>query len=158
MGHIVRAAFPVGVLALAYSVISPHPLLDAGPTLIGVAIFSFVTGVAIFTAPTKVRARPGHKVACLLPWIFTAMLVMNAGMDKSTEVRHSTVVLETHYSRGWDYLVVRSWRPGRKREVLYLKTWFVFPAHWEAFRPGQTVKVGTRSGALHLAWISSLSR
>ena len=153
-----RGAFPIGAVALAYLVVSPHPLVSAGPTLIGVAVFFFITYLAVFTAPPKLRARPGHKVACLLPWILCALLVINWWNDRSPEVRHNTTVFEAHYSRGWDYLVVKSWRAGRKREVLYLRTWFVLTGHWPRVHNGDTISVGVKPGALGIPWISSLSK
>src|SRR5215471_6691832 len=154
----VRAAFPIGTIALAYLVVSPHQLLNAVPILIGVIVFGLIAGAAIFTAPPKLRTRPGHKLACLLPWILCAILVINWSNDRSPEIRHSAKVLETHYSSGWDYLVVKSWRPGRDREVLFLKTWFTVQRHWPTVTCGDSVWVGVRSGALQLPWISSMSK
>ena len=49
-------------------------------------------------------------------------------------------------------LVVRSWRPGRTDESVYINSFAPF-----YFR-GQTVTVGVRSGALGLPWISSVLR
>lgn len=158
MPSLVRMAFPIGAAAMVYSVLRPHPLVSAGPALIGTAIFAGITGIAIFTAPPKLRHRPGHKLACLLPWILTAMLVINWWNDRSPELHHRTSVIEAHYSHGWDYLVVRSWRPGRKREVLFVRTWFVPANRWPAFHSGDAITVSTRAGSLKLPWIASLSR
>jgi hypothetical protein len=157
MTQIVRALFPVGAVALAYSVLSPHPLLGARPALIGVAVLCLIAGAAIFTAPQKLRNRPGHKVTCLLPWILTAILVINWKEDTSREMRHSTVILETNYGRGWDSIVVRSWRPGRTKETLYLRSWLLSRPRSSDFHRGQAVTVGTKPGALGLPWMSSLS-
>lgn len=136
---------------------SPHQLLGARTALIGVAVLCLITGIAVFTAPGKLRSRPGHKVACLLPWILAAMVMINWKLDSAVEVRHPAVVVESSYGRGWDSVTVRSWRPDHKLETLYLHSSRFSRSRPQYFRRGQEVTVGIKPGALGLRWVSSLS-
>ena len=86
------------------------------------------------------------------------MLFANGALDPSNEVRHSTVVLQSTYGRSWTILDVRSWRPDRTKESIYIKTGFPWSRDPGFFFEGKPVAVGVRSGALGIEWVSSITR
>lgn len=81
-----------------------------------------------------------------------AVFLANGAFDRSKEVLHQTVVVQSHYyGRGWTIVVVRSWRPERTNESLHLnKRGF--------YLEGEPLVVGIKSGAFAMPWISEISR
>jgi len=102
------------------------------------------------------RQKPNGRylAAALLPWVAAALFFANGKMDRSAEIRYPTVVIETHYGSriGGRRLIVRSWRSDHQSETIYLSAFAPF------FFQGQQITIGVKSGALGVAWISSVSR
>ena len=155
---ILQIIFLVGAFALAYCVLSPYPLLRAGPALVFLLVVCFCAGSVLFGVDKDESVTAKHLLACLLPWVLAGTLLVNGKYDNSNEIRHPTVVVYTQYGRTWTVVVVRSWRPGRANESLYLKEGLDLPRNPPFFYQDEPVTVGIKSGALGMSWISSLSR
>ena len=160
--RILRIIFLVGALVVVLSVTGPYPLLGAGPMLLSIGIIIFI-GAGILTMKTKSeKPSASHLFITLFPWLLAGFLVVNGARDRSQEDVHQTVVVTEHFGRFWDTVVVRSWRPGRKTESLYLKTGFnlrtgtYFPGRF--FFDGKPIAVGVRQGAFGMPWLSTISQ
>lgn len=148
---ILRPGFIVGSGVLYYCVVAGYPLLDAGRYLLALFILCFLAGTLLFSASEDDRITPKLSLASLLPWALAAFFIMNGSFDNSNEVRHQTVVVESHYY-GPTWVIVQSWRPGETTVTLWVSAWTPF------FLRGEPVIVGLKSGALGITWISSISR
>lgn len=148
-------AFLVGALALAFSVGAYQPF-DTDGMLLGILVLCVTALAVLATADTDEGISPKYVLAALLPWLLSAVFVANGALDHSQEMRYHTVVIEEHFNspRWWvgDSIVVRSWRPDRSRERVYIRGIQAF------YDPGEGVTVGIRPGALGIAWVSSLLR
>jgi len=147
--------FLFGAFALVYAGFVRYPPLD-----LLVPVVLFVVGFAMvglfLREGRRERQKPNvrHLAAGLLPWVAAALFFANGEMDRSAEIRYPTVIIETHYGSriGGRRLIVRSWRSNHQSETIYLSAFAPF------FFPGQQITIGVKSGALGVAWISSISR
>ncbi len=147
--------FLLGSFAVVYVGLVQYPPLD----LLAPAIL-FVIGFAMvglfLRQGRKERQKPTgrHITAALLPWVVAVLFFVNGEMDDSTEIRYPTVIIETHYGSriGGRSLIVRSWRPNRQTETIYMSAFAPF------YFPGRQITVGIKSGALGIPWIRSISR
>ena len=147
--------FLLGAFALVYAGFVRYPLLDlAVPAVLFVIGFAMVG--LFLREGRRERQKPNvrHLAAALVPWIAAALFFANGAMDRSAEIRHPAVILETHYGSriGGRRLIVRSWRPNHDSETIYVSAFAPF------FFQGQQITVGVKSGGLGIAWISSVSR
>lgn len=147
--------FLTGASALVYIGLVRYPLLDLFvPAILFVVGFAMV-GLFLREARRE-RQNPNGRylAAALLPWIAAALFFGNGELDRSAEIRYPTVVMETHYGSriGGRRLIVRSWRPNHQSETIYLSAFAPF------FFQGQQITIGVKSGALGVAWVSSVSR
>jgi len=147
--------FLLGASALVYVGLVQYPPLDLLVPAVLFAVGFLMVGLFLREARRE-RQKPNvrHLTAALLPWIAAALFFANGEMDRSAEIRHPTVVIETHYGSriGGRRLIVRSWRSNHQSETIYLSALapFIFQ--------GQQITIGVKSGALGVAWISSVSR
>jgi len=147
--------FLLGTSVLVYMGFVRYPPLD-----LFVPVLLFVVGFAMvglfLREGRRERQRPTGRylAAALLPWVAAALFFINGQMDRSAKIRYPTVVIETHYGSriGGRRLIVRSWRADHQVETIYLSAFapFIFQ--------GQQITIGVKSGALGVAWISSVSR
>ena len=153
--ELLTVLFLLGASALVYVGLVRYPPLDLlAPALLFVVGFAMV---ALFLREgRRERQKPNvrHLAAGLLPWVAAALFFANGEMDRSAEIRYPTVIIETHYGSriGGRRLIVRSWRSNHQSETIYLSAFAPF------FFPGQQITIGVKSGALGVAWISSISR
>ena len=147
--------FLVGALALAFSV-NAYQSFDTQGMLPGILVVSITALACLATADADHEISPKYVVAALLPSLLAAAFVANRALDHSQEMRYHTVVIEEHFNPPrWyvgDSIVVRSWRPGRSTERVYLRGVQAF------YDRGEGVTIGIRSGALGIAWVSSVLR
>lgn len=155
---ILHVIFLVGAFGLAYCVLSPYPLLGAGSALVFLLVVCLCDGSFLFLECGDESVSAKSLLASLLPWVLAATLLVNGAYDNSNEIRHPTVVVDTQYGRAWTVVVVRSWRPDRTNESLYIKEGLNWPRNPAFFHQGESVTVGVRSGALGFPWISSIYR
>ena len=155
---ILHLIFLVGAFALAYCVLRPYPLLGAGTALVTLLVVCFCAGSILFGARKDESVTAKSLLASLLPWVLAGSLLVNGVYDVSNEILHPTAVVDTEYGRAWTVVVVRSWRPGRTNESLYIKEGLNLPRNPQFFYQGEPVTVGVKSGALWISWISSISR
>jgi hypothetical protein len=147
--------FLLGAFALVYVGLVRYPLLDM---LVPAVLFviGFVMVGLFLREGRRERQKPNlrYLAAALLPWIAAALFFANGEVDHSAEIRYPTVVVETHYGSriGGRRLIVRSWRSNHQLETIYLSAFEPF------FFQGQKITIGVKSGALGVAWISSISR
>lgn len=147
----------VGLLPGIYCVSGPYPLLESGPALLAVAILCFCAVCIVIGAPLDGRGSAKYVLISLLPWVLAALFLANGAFDHSDEVLHQTVVVESHYYlRGWTIVVVRSWRPERAKESLYLKTWLLDKRGF--YLEGEPLAVGVKSGAFGMPWVTQIFR
>jgi hypothetical protein len=156
-------AFILGAFLFAVSVTGPYPLLRAGPALLCVAAVFIVAGKILFSNPKPERISFGYATLVLLPWLLAALILMNGALDPEHEILHETVVVKQDFYSPWDVLTVRSWRPGRSTEALYIKTGFSFNSgKWSYtgafFMSGKPVVIGVKPGAFGIPWISRISQ
>jgi hypothetical protein len=155
---ILHLIFLVGAFALAYCVLRPYPLLGAGTALVALLVVCFCAGSILFGARKDENVTTKSLLASLLPWVLAGSLLVNGAYDVSNEILHPTAVVDTEYGRAWTVVVVRSWRPGRTNESLYIKEGLNLPRNPQFFYQGEPITVGVKSGALRISWISSISR
>jgi len=147
--------FLLGASALVYVGLVRYPPLD-----VLVPAVLFVIGFAVvglfLREGRRERQKPNvrYLATALLPWVAAALFFANGEMDRSAEIRYSTIVIETHYGSriGGRRLIVRSWRSSHQSETIYVSAFAPF------FFQGQQIAIGVKSGALGVAWISSISR
>lgn len=151
-----RVVFLVGVVALMLCTAQPYPLLSGQMTTLGLLAVCACAGFVVLRAPRDAPVVPKDVLMVLLPWFLAAALFANGAFDSSPEALHRTVVVRTSYGRRSRALVVQSWRPGNSTELLSLAGGFF--GRYGFFYPGQTVTVGTRSGALGMPWVTRISR
>jgi hypothetical protein len=156
--RILRFVFLFGAFALAGGVMGPYQPLGTGTVMVASLIICICAGTIVFSADKDENVAARHLLACMVPWALAALLIANGAFDHSDEIRHQTVVVDTHYGRSWDRVIVRSWRPGRTNETLYIRDTFFMPSKFGFFLRGEPVTVGIRSGALGMPWISTISR
>jgi len=149
---VLRPSFIVGCGLLYYCVVARYPPLGTGKYLVGLFILCFCAGILLFGIPNADRITPKYLAISFLPWVLAVLFVVNGLFDNSNEVRHPTVVVESHYYRGPTSVIVRSWRPGETTVTLYVSRWAPF------FLQGQPVTVAVKPGALGITWISSIYR
>jgi hypothetical protein len=93
---------------------------------------------------------------CLVLVLFSVLLFLNGGMDRSAVSRVSTTIVRKsayHGRRGTRYsLVVTSWRPGNNLEYFG-----VGKSAYERARVGKTATVEIHKGYFGLAWHSPIS-
>lgn len=140
-----------------YCISWPYPLLESGPVLLAAAILYLCAICVVLGTPFEAGSRIKYLLIALIPWAFAGLFVANGALDHSQEVLHSTKVVDSeYYLRGWNIVVVRSWRPGRKVESLYLKTWLLDKTGF--YLEGEPLTVGVRSGALGMPWLTQVMR
>lgn len=160
---ILHVVFILGAVIAGFFVTEPYPILGSGPILLCVAILA-VLAAAIITTASKVgfRAGPSYILIALLPWFLAGSLIANGALDHSPEVDYQTVLMHQDYGRSYLYLTVRSWRPGRATESLYVKTGFNLRTgkYWpdSYFYEGDAITIGVRSGAFSMPWICRISQ
>lgn len=152
---ILHAVFIVGGVALYFCVLKPYLLLDAGSVMLILAFLCFVSGAVLFQARGARPVKLQHVGAAAAPWLFTAFLLANGALDQSPEDIHETSVIETHYGRSWDVVIVRSWRAGQNNESLYLRTSLLSPGKFHY--PGDPLTVAVKPGAFRLPWVTRIS-
>ena len=153
--ELLTVVFLFGAFALVYVGFVRYPPLD----LLVPAVL-FVIGFAMvglfLREGRRERQKPNvrHVGAALLPWFAAALFFANGDIDRSAEIRYPTVVIETHYRSRivGRRLIVRSWRSNHQSETIYLSAFAPF------FFQGQRITIGVKSGALGVAWVSSISR
>lgn len=149
-----------GVLLLS-GMPGPYPLLDGGSVLLGSVIAALGVLGTLKLAPLGERVGPAYLLMGCLPWVLAATLVANGALDHSPETVHQTTAISTSRASPLYIVEVRSWRPGRSTETLYLHRGFFIVFNASVRQPfyhlGQPVAVGVRQGALGLPWIDSLS-
>lgn len=144
--------FLFGALALGIS-LHPYQPFDAGSMLLGVFAICITALGILVTADKDEHINAMYLLAALLPWLLASALVVNGALDRSPETLYHTVVIKEHFNRKWmDSIVVRSWRPGRATESVYVRGYNGF------YDPGEGVTVGIKPGVLGIAWVSSVSR
>ena len=146
--------FLVGCIALVYFANGPYPRLYDHGAFFWIFISGFLMLVHFLRNSSRNNSTPKY-LAALLPWLLASLFLANGLFDHSEEQRYSTVVLEMHFSYFSgirDTIDVRSWRPGRTIESVYVRNKQGF------FYPGERVTVGVRAGALGLSWISGVYR
>jgi len=148
---ILRSGYIVGFGVLYYCVVARYPLLNAGTYLVSLFSLCFIGGIIVFSTPKDDRITLKYLSMCLLPWALAAFFILNGALDNSSEVRHQTVVVESHYY-GPTWVIVQSWRPGEATLTLWVGGWTPF------FLQGQPITVGVKSGSLGITWISNISR
>ena len=148
---ILRPGFIIGSGVLYYCVVAGYPLLDTGVYLVGLFILCIVVGIFVFSTTKNNRITLKYLSMSLLPWALAAFFILNGALDNSSEVRHQTVVVESHYY-GPTWVIVQSWRPGEATLTLWVGGWTPF------FLQGQPITVGVKSGSLGITWISNISR
>lgn len=155
--RILRFLFILGMFPLEYCVVAPHPVLGCGLTAIGVLVLAFCAAVLIFDADTDDPVTVKDIFLCLLPWLLAASFVANWTLDKSQETLHQTNVVDTHFGKSWNRVIVRSWRPGRTTDEICFKDTIYLPRSPRFFYLGESVTVGVKPGALGMPWVSSVS-
>ena len=146
--------FLFGLFALAYGIFHPYPPLNPNAIVIACYALVVIVGAMLFTAGNDAAVTATYLLGSLLPWLLAGLLLANGALDQSSEHQYQTVVVNTRYSFRWpgDELYVRSWRPGRTTESLYVRGLQAF------FLRGEHVTVGVKPGALGILWVSSFSR
>ena len=155
--RILRFLFILGVFPLEYCVVATHQVLHCGYTEIG-ALALFLC--AAFVICSGDRDGPGarHIFLSILPWLIAGLFVANWALDRSNEIRHDTTVVDLHFGKSWNRVIVRSWRPGRSAEEICLKNTIYFRRAPRFFvAPGDPIAISIKSGALGLPWITKIS-
>jgi hypothetical protein len=154
--RILDPIFFIGVGAFIYCVLLPYPPLDAGGVAVALLVVCFTAGAILFSTGKREAFSAKYVLLALLPGLLGAVFLLNGALDHSDEIRHQTVVVNTHYRRGRQILVARSWRPGRTTESLYVSDSLWHPQGF--FFRGEPLTVGVKSGALGFPWITGISR
>lgn len=155
--RVLHVVFIVGLFVALHSVLRPCPLLEAGPSLLGLVCIFFCAGGVLFSAEKDEGATVKYVFAAFVPWLFAALLIANWKFDTSENVAHQTVVIRNHYGRYWNVVTVKSWRKGRSEENIYLKSWLFPTPGPRFFHAGEPLTISVGAGALHMAWIGNIS-
>ena len=150
-----RMVFLAGVLALIVCLSYPYPPLDRGVATIGLLALCGCAAIILFNVPREAPIIVKDVLVAIFPCLLAAALLGNGLFDASQEVLHQTVVVRTVYGRR-SSLIVQSWRPGKSTEALPLRSSFLGQRGF--YFHGQSVTVGTRSGALRMPWVTRISR
>jgi hypothetical protein len=149
--------FVVGCLVLVLTIAVPYPLLGAGKVFLAAGLLFLLVAPALAAAPRWLSETPLFTLLAVCPWVFAAVLITNGALDRSSEIVHQTVVIGQRFYGTCDAVTVRSWRPGRSSEELYLRTGRGFSPVY-GLSNGKAAIVGVRNGAFGLPWVSRVSQ
>jgi hypothetical protein len=153
---VLRMVFLLGVGALLVFIRYPYPLLSGQMTTFGLLALCVCAAVILMRAPRDMDVVGKDVVVAVLPWLLSGVLFLNGAMDSSREVLHRATVVRTSYGRRGRTVTVRSWRAGNATESVYVSSGFFSRTGF--YYPGQTVAIGTRSGALGMPWVTRVTK
>ena len=155
--RILRILFILGLFPLEYCVVALHPVLDCVYTELGALALFFGAAFVIWTGDREgLGAR--HIFLSILPWLIAGLFVANWALDRSDEIRHDTTVVDIHFGRSFDRVIVHSWRPGRSTEEVCLKSTIYFRRAPRFFvAPGDPIAISVKTGALGMPWVTKIS-
>jgi hypothetical protein len=155
--------FMIPGLIVCLIALHTYPTLDRRMPwafMLGVYLLPVAVHMLVWILKPEIMARgPWRTVyisACLVLMMFSLLLFLNGGMDRSQVSRISTTVISKNVyrgRRGTSYnLVVTSWRPGRKFEYFG-----VGRSAYNRTQVGKTATLDIHKGFFGMAWHGPIS-
>jgi hypothetical protein len=156
------AVFLLGALAFMPASHWYPPLeLDGILIFVGV-LFFFTLGLVVWLEHRARRRQPLEALKrvfyslAIIPWIISALLVINGGFDSAPPTSRVTSVVGRFSMPGVvrsSRLVVRSWRSGRTIERVP-----VGRMDFDRFHRGDTIEIQVQEGLAGIPWVSGVRR
>jgi hypothetical protein len=156
------AFFVLGALAFV-AASSRYPALELDGILIFIGALFFTTlGLAIWVERRALRHAEVEALRRIyyglipLPWLFSALLLMNGSLDREPPQMEEARVVGK-FSMGGALpsrrLIVTSWREGHRIERVPVDR-----SDYDRFSPGDLIEVRVEDGLVSIPWVAGVSR